>query len=124
MAKTSKKEVEKTEVIQETVQEEVKPKKEIKKSVENQETVPQEQLSEAEIAYQKYMEKRRQMKKFVTKTVTPYLSSPNKLNNVAGFIPKNTVCYIEEEIDDVEKGNFYKVANDKYVNKQWEVEML
>lgn len=114
MAKTSKKEVEKVETVQEEIQEEVK----------TEEVKQEEQSNDADEAYKKRMEERQKMKKFVTLTSTPYLASSNKFNNVSGFIPPYTVCYIEEEIDDPQKGSFYKVGFEQYVNKQWEVKML
>jgi len=56
---------------------------------------------------------------------TPYLDQPNQFCNVAGIFPKGRLCYVEEEIDNEEKGQFWKVGKNKYINKLWDgIEVL
>ncbi len=112
-------------VQEEVLEKEVETKEE--KKVEEQATV-EDPLAELKAkAAQEALEKAKQrenMTKLYCKKDTPYLKIPNLNNNVAGIIPKGTMLYVEEVIDNYPNGKFYKIHEDMYVNTQWDFEVF
>lgn len=108
-----------------------------KKDTTKEETLKQKTEEQAPIedplaelkakAAQEALEKAKQresMTKLYCKKDTPYLKVPNINNNVAGIIPKGTMLYVEEVINNYPNGKFYKIHEDMYVNTQWDFEVF
>ena len=120
MARTKKNTVQ-----EEVLEQEVETKEEQK--VEKQTTA--EDLLEGlkAKAAQEALDKAKQresMTKLYCKKDTPYLKIPNVNNNVAGIIPKGTMLYVEEVVNNYPNGKFYKIHEDMYVNTQWDFEVF
>ena len=116
---TKKKTTKASTKIEATVSTEVETKEEVKV-----ETKVAEEESDIIKQAKEYAAKKENMLKIYMKIDTPYVSEPNQFRNVSGIIKKGTLCYVEEEIDNGEKGSFWKVGRNQYINKRWEVEVL
>ena len=104
----------------EEIVEEVKTEEIIKdKQVVN---TKEEPISKINLQAKELQDKRDSMKKLYMISDTPYVSEPNQFLNVSGIIKKGKICYVEEEIDNGDKGKFWKVGNKQYINKNWKVE--
>lgn len=119
----------KKDTVQEEVLEQEAEVKETKKIVtEEPEVAEEDPLAEMKAkAAQEAMEKakeRENMMKLYCKVDTPYLKVPNINNNVAGIIPKGTMLYVEEIVDNFTNGKFYKIHEDMYVNTKWDFEVF
>ena len=119
----------KKDTVQEEVLEQEAEVKETKKVVtEEPEVTEEDPLAEMKAkAAQEAMEKaqeRENMMKLYCKADTPYLKVPNINNNVAGIIPKGTMLYVEEIVDNFTNGKFYKIHEDMYVNTKWDFEVF
>ena len=58
-------------------------------------------------------------KKLYLITDTPYVNAPTPDATVVGTLPAGKLCFVFDETD-----NFWKVDNYKYINKQWNVQVI
>ena len=132
MAK-AKKEVVQDEILEQEVETEVTKTKDVETKETKPKTVKEDPIKEDPLAemkakfLQKALEKaneRKKMMKVYCKKDTPYLKVPNINNNVAGIIPKGTMLYVEEIVDNFTNGKFYKIHKDMYVNTKWDIDVL
>lgn len=127
MARTKKNQTEATEIT-EVKEDVIETKEEVVETEENitetKENSDEFQVSDSfQEKIKEELEKKKQQKMIVLTSDTPFLLTPNKNNNVAGFLPKGSMHYIAEEIDDIDKGSFYKIGANKYISKLWPVEI-
>ena len=52
---------------------------------------------------------------------TPYLTIPNLNSNVSGFLKGGSVYTVYNEINDPDKGSFWDIGGNRFINKDWDV---
>lgn len=117
----SKKDTTKEEVLEQEV--ETKEEQKVEEQTTAEDPLAELKAKAAQEAFEK-AKQRESMIKLYCKKDTPYLKIPNINNNVAGIIPKGTMLYAEEVINNYPNGKFYKIHEDMYVNTQWDFEVF